>query len=141
MQQNRRENSNTSLSPLVLPMLSTLIGCEKETREGLQLLARPEVRLLTLVGVGGVGKTCLAQALAEQARRAFADGVLVGSLAALSQHNLLLPTLLQELGLREEHAQHPRETLVVFLCAKQFLLFLDNFEQIVAAGLYCWLIC
>ncbi len=92
------------------------------------------MRLLTLVGVGGVGKICLAQTLVEQAKHAFADGVLAVSLATLSQHDLLLPTLLQELGLREENAQHPRETLVAFLRAKQFLLFLDNFEQIVAAG-------
>lgn len=134
-EQHQQENHSISpLAPAVLPALAQIIGREEEIRVGLQLLAQPEVRLLTLTGVGGVGKTRLAQALVEQAGPAFADGSISISLAALNQPALLLPTLLQGTGLREEQGQSPLETLVAFLRARQTLLFLDNFEQIIAGA-------
>lgn len=81
-----------------------------------------------------MGKTRLAQALVEKADASFVDGVLSISLAALKHPDLLATTLLQESGAKEEAEQSPRATLFAFLRAKQLLLFLDNFEQIVAGA-------
>ncbi len=113
---------------------SVLVGREREIQDGLLLLQCPDVRLLTLTGIGGVGKTRLAQALVEKARSSFADGALSISLASLKHPDLLIATLLQELGAQEELEQSPHATLCAFLLAKHLLLFLDNFEQIVAGA-------
>ncbi|MFL5807405.1 MAG: ATP-binding protein [Roseiflexaceae bacterium] len=92
------------------------------------------VRLVTLSGPGGVGKTRLALALAAALQDAFADGVWFVGLASIRAPDLVLAAIAQVLGVKENGGQPLIETLKIFLHEKQSLLVLDNFEQVEAAA-------
>jgi len=110
------------------------IGREHEIAVVRARLLDPETRLLTLTGPGGVGKTRLALQAAAAARAGFSDGIVFVALAALSDPDLVLPTIAQAAGVAEE-AGHPLgDTLAAALRGKRLLLVLDNFEQVLAAA-------
>ena len=116
-----------------LPMPSTsLLGRERELGEISTFLR--EVRLLTLTGTGGVGKTRLAIEAARDAAGLFPDGTVFVALAPLGDSGFVVPTVAQSLGLREARGQTPRETLHAYLREKQLLLVLDNFEHVLEAA-------
>jgi predicted ATPase len=114
--------------------LTSLLGREQEVAAACALLGRPEVRLVTLTGTGGVGKTRLALQIAEEVLDDFADGVSFVSLAPLSDPELVLPTITQTLGLKEMGNQSLLDLLKVYLRQKHLLFLLDNFEQVVTAA-------
>src|SRR5260221_1275681 len=122
--------------PNNLPMQHTpFIGREQELAAVGQLLSLEDVRLVTLTGSGGTGKTRLGVQVAAELTDAFADGVFFVNLALINDTALVVPTIAETLGIREAGSRPLRERLVEELQQKQLLLLLDNFEQVVSAAL------
>jgi predicted ATPase/DNA-binding XRE family transcriptional regulator len=121
------------LRPLPSP-LTPLIGREHEEASIAHLLRREEVRLLTLTGSPGIGKTRLAIQVAGGMGQQFTDGVILVELAAIREAAFVLPTIAQALGVRDTGAQPLREALSDYCASRQLLLVLDNFEQVLSAA-------
>src|SRR6266487_3758364 len=118
-----------------LPILLTpLIGREQEVAAVCAQLARPDVRLLTLLGTGGIGKTRLSLEVARAMQTHFADGVYLVPLAPIRDPSLVLPAIAQELGIRESGAQPLFAQVREAVGTRSLLLVLDNVEQVVAVA-------
>jgi predicted ATPase/DNA-binding winged helix-turn-helix (wHTH) protein len=118
-----------------LPAQTThLIGREREMRRVREQLSNPDVRLLTLSGVGGTGKTRLALQVATDMMGEFGHGVFFVSLAPLGDPALVVPTIAKTFDLREIGGRPLLEQLQDYLRHKQMLLVLDNFEQVIDAA-------
>src|SRR3989440_190041 len=121
--------------PHNLPIQPTaLIGREREVTAVQQLLLREDVRLLTLTGPGGSGKTRLGLHVAAELSDHFTDGISFVNLAPISDADLVVPTMAQTLGLKEIPTRSMVEQLQAFLQEKLLLLVLDNFEQVMSAA-------
>jgi predicted ATPase/DNA-binding XRE family transcriptional regulator len=134
-QEGKVPTARVALPESALPIPATrLVGREQDLKEVAGFLGRPEVRLLTLTGVGGVGKTRLAIEAAREATELFPDGVAFVGLAPLSNAELIVPTVARSLDLRETDGRTPREALHAHLREKHLLLVLDNFEHVLEAA-------
>jgi predicted ATPase/DNA-binding XRE family transcriptional regulator/Tfp pilus assembly protein PilF len=111
--------------------LTPLVGREAELRQVSQQLRRPGLRLLTLIGSPGVGKTRLAVEVARRLAPLFRDGASFVSLAAVSDPERLLDAIASALDVPEQPGTTAFEQLQSLLGAQQRLLVLDNLEQLV----------
>ena len=116
-----------------LPLeLTSFVGRRHELTEARNLLARS--RMVTLTGIGGVGKTRLALQTAASVRRAYADGAWLVELGELRDESLLVDAVAGALRIQHHSARPLREVLVDYLATREVLLVLDNCEHLVDAA-------
>lgn len=121
-------STRTNLPASVTP----LIGRERSLAEIQDYLLRAEIRLVTLIGPPGIGKTRLSIEAARQSLSDFADGVFFVGLATLDDPKLISATVRQVLGYVEDPKITPEQQLIQSLGEKQMLIVLDNCEHLVA---------
>jgi predicted ATPase/class 3 adenylate cyclase len=127
--------NSLNIRPHNLPLQPTpFLGREREISEVVGRLNRPDVRLLTLTGPGGTGKTRLALQAAADLLDDFADGVFFVPLATLSDPGLVPSAIASALGVREEGERSLADRLGEALASKQLLLVLDNLEHLIEAA-------
>ena len=118
-----------------LPVPATqLVGRAAELEELVTILARDDVRLVTVGGPGGIGKTRLALAAAADLAEGFPGGARLVDLSSLREPELVLPTIAQSLDVTEQASQPLEDAVVRLLTERAMLLVLDNFEQVVDAA-------
>jgi predicted ATPase/DNA-binding SARP family transcriptional activator len=110
-----------------------LLGRERELDTLAELVRRDGIRLMTLTGIGGIGKTRLALELVNRLAPEFPNGVGVALLSTVQDPSLVARTILDALGLPET-GRDPEEALIRELSGSRLLLLIDNFEQVLAAA-------
>ncbi|MGE0539091.1 MAG: DUF4062 domain-containing protein [Dehalococcoidia bacterium] len=121
--------------PRSLPSTSTsLIGREHDIDQVSQLLETPEVRLVTLTGPGGIGKTRLAVAVGERLEDRHPMTTVFVPLASIAQPELVLPQITAAVGVSVEGTRSPLDVLAEHLADTPTLLVLDNLEQVIGVG-------
>ncbi len=131
------ETRYTVRSPSNMPVQRTaFIGREREVASLRQLLSRSDVRLVTLTGPGGIGKTRLAVQVVTEMGDGFTGGVCFVSLSAVSGNESMTRAIAQAIGLREMPGQSSQESLKEYVrgLTQPLLLLLDNFEHLLSAG-------
>ena len=124
----------TSLHRTNLPIPATpFVGREREVAEVVEIIARDDVRIVTLTGPGGTGKTRLAAQAAAEAAGQFPDGIWWIALASLRDPALVLSALAQTLGVKERPGEQIAETVTLALARKRALILLDNAEHLLPA--------
>jgi non-specific serine/threonine protein kinase len=126
-------NARRGVSQLPVP-LTPLIGRRNEQAAVSTLLRDYNVRLLTLTGPGGSGKTRLAIQVASEQARAFVDGIVFVALAPVTTPSDVLPAIARVLAVRESSGETLTERVEAVLGGRQLLLVLDNFEHVIAAA-------
>lgn len=118
------------IRPLPIPV-TPIVGRAVEIRKIMDRLST--ARLVTLIGMGGTGKTRLAQEVALRVQPQFPDGVIWVDLASIADPALVIPTIATALGIKESGGQLPRDMLPHAIGTRRILLILDNMEQVIEA--------
>ncbi len=122
-------------APIGLPARRLdVLGRDDDARAVVDLLRRPEVRLVTVMGPGGVGKTTLALEVAHRLAAEHVDGAVFVNLAAVADPDAVADTVLHALGCTPEPGRTAKDTLCRLESCREQLLVLDNFEQLLPAG-------
>lgn len=130
-----RVSSVSGAGPAPLPRLpSPLIGRAHDMRSMRELLRRGDTSVVTMIGPGGVGKTCLAIAMASDMVGEFPDGIVFVPLALISDPGLVALEVGKVLGVREAGGQTIVQALHTYLRPRRILLVIDNFEQVLDAA-------
>lgn len=114
--------------------ISSFVGREQEVEDACRLLRMPHVRLLTLLGPGGIGKTRLSLQIGHHLLHDFDDGVFFVALAPITQANGMIEAIAQAMKVDESGPVSLLERVKSFLQDRRLLLILDNFEQVVEAA-------
>ncbi len=115
-------------------MLTPIIGRQRELALALGYFRQPKMRLLTITGTPGIGKTRIALEVAANLVEAFEDGVFFIDLTSVIDPDLVIPTIAQTLGLKERGKELFEMVLLDYIRERRMLLFLDNFEQVLDAA-------
>ena len=125
----------SSRDPRPLPVsVTSLVGRERDIDEVASLVSRPEVRLVTLTGPGGIGKTRLAVAVGERLRDRFEAGTAFVPLDAITRSELVPAAIVRAVGAELAGVDSPLQALAEILGDDPWLLILDNLEQVVNAA-------
>lgn len=129
------EMPNTPLGLARLPAeLTSFVGRRQEVEAVLNFLGSPDVRLVTLMGPGGIGKTRLALRAGNELTGRFADGVVFVSLAPVRSPELVSGAIMATLALRDTGGRPAIDVLTEYLRDREILLILDNFEHLLEGG-------
>jgi predicted ATPase/transcriptional regulator with XRE-family HTH domain len=126
--------SNVPNSAPLPARLTSFVGREQELSGLRDRLSQPGVRLVTVTGPGGIGKTSLVIHVAGSVAATFHDGVRFVSLAPISDSALVATEIIRVIGLQVRGAERPVEELISYLSTRQLLLVLDNFEHLIDAA-------
>ncbi len=134
-EQDGANTPSDAAMPRALPAAPTeLIGRDGEVAVALDTLRRDGVRLLTLTGPGGIGKTRLALEVAAILRPHYEDGAIFVDLAVVSEPSLVATAIARAVGIQDVDDYPYADRLAAYLCERRLLLVLDNFEHVVAAA-------
>ena len=125
--------ANSAMAPIPA-VWGPLIGREEELARALALVDDPAVRLVTLLGPGGIGKSRLALEVADRARARRPDGVAFVSLQGVADPAFVSDAVAAALGVRASPERDVGAALAAFLAERDMLLVLDDFEQVVDAA-------
>jgi predicted ATPase len=128
------ESSFQGIAPNVPVPVYPIIGRDDLVQSVSNLLIQPDVRVLTLTGPGGIGKTRLALHLAHQLHTSFRDGVIFVELASVLDNDLVISAIAKAIGLSEGGSQPFIEQIKAYFIHKHILLIFDNFEHVISAG-------
>ncbi len=135
---SEKPTNRVETRPANLPVQRTgFVGREKEVAAAQELLLRPDIRLVTVTGPGGIGKTRLALQVASRVLEQFPGGVHFAALSSISDPGLIASVIVQTLGIREAGAKSPLGKLKEKLqhsLRGPILILLDNFEHLVEAA-------
>jgi predicted ATPase len=132
--ESRSVNPATARLAPVPAQATPFVGRATEAAQIRELLASDHVRLLSITGPGGIGKSRLAFEVATQSAGRFADGVGYVSLSSVTDHQLVATAVAQALDVVESAERSVFENIVELLRHKEMLLLLDNFEHVLPAG-------
>jgi predicted ATPase/transcriptional regulator with XRE-family HTH domain len=110
---------------------TSLVGRDKDIAAVQDYLTHPDIRLVTLIGAPGIGKTRLSIASASKSLAEFSDGVFFVALAPLDQPSLIPSAISQALGYIEKNNLSPEERLIEGIANKRMLFVLDNCEHLI----------
>jgi predicted ATPase len=125
--------ANTALAPVPTPW-GPLLGREAELARVCDLVLDPAVRLVTLVGPGGIGKSRLALEIADRVRTRMPDGVAFVSLQGVVESDLVDEAIAAALGVRASEGRDELAAVRAFLADRRMLVVLDNFEHVLDAA-------
>lgn len=115
-------------------LMTSFVGRDRDADAISDLLLRSDVRIVTLTGPGGVGKTRLAFHVADRSKSGFPDGVATVDLASITDPDLVLPAIARAFGVAESGVESVMQRLARTIGERRMLLLIDNFEQVSAAS-------